>query len=82
MAIAGDLVAVALQYRIDKAGNKLVVANEGESIDSTTSDAEERISIIDLSSFDEATTNTNSLTASTLEQRPMEWCNSGGAAPA
>ncbi len=105
VAVAGDLVAVALQNPTDKAGNgsvlflrltgegekatlsslgvvgvgalpdsvsfnqagnKLVVANEGEAIDSTTSDAEGSISIIDVSSFNQATTNTNSFTASTL----------------
>ena len=105
VAVAGDLVAVALENPTDKAkngsvlflrlsgtgekailttlgevgvgalpdsvcfneaGNKLVVANEGEAIDSTTTDAEGSISIIDVSSFAADTTSVSGFKATTL----------------
>ncbi len=48
------------------AGTRLVVANEGEAIDSTTTDAVGSISLIDVSSFTAATTDANGFAVTTL----------------
>ena len=48
------------------AGTKLVVANEGEAIDSTTTDAEGSISIIDVSAFGANTTDVSGFTTTAL----------------
>jgi len=47
-------------------GKKLVVANEGEVIDATTSDAPGTISVIDTSSFGSTTTSTTGFTVKTV----------------
>lgn len=47
-------------------GKKLVVANEGEVIDSTTTDAPGTISVIDTSSFNASTSDTTGFTVQTV----------------
>ena len=64
----GDLPVGALPDSVafNAAGTTLVVANEGEAIDSTTTDAEGSISIINVAGFGPATADVTGFTVTTL----------------
>ena len=64
----GDLLVGALPDSVafNAAGTTLVVANEGEAIDSTTTDAEGSISIINVAGFGPATADVTGFTVTTL----------------